>query len=116
MNVSLSTAVLGAGAVALAIYLIDIWFPNILRGFRAEVDIDKAEKEIRKEQARVEIERQNLEKENKEVEAQVAAIKAASKADEEAATEKVKEVNKNSNSVKEYLKGEGFNVEEIFPE
>ena len=116
MNVPLSTAILGVGATALAIYLIDVWFPSLFRSLRNEVDLEEAKEEVKKEKVRIKKEGEAVQKENDEVRAQVAAIQAESVADEKLCEKKIKEVNKDSDSVKEFLEGEGFNVEEIYPE
>ena len=116
MNISIPQIIGGVAVVGAVVYLLEVWLPSFLGGFRADVDLEEAKKEVEGHKERVRVQQEEVNTVTAEVTAAVVKIQQESVADAVATAKHKEEVTKDAESVKDFLEGEGFNVEEIYPE
>jgi len=105
----------GTTLAAAVLYFFKVYLPGLL-DTEKDIDLEEAKALALAHKKEVTAQQQEVEQEAEavvELAAKVAEESVKDKADTEV---KIKEVNHSTNSVREYLKGEGFDVEEIYPE
>ena len=108
-------AIAGTTIAAAALYFFKVYLPGLL-DTEKDVDLEEAKALALAHKKEVTAQQQEVKKEAEAVVEAVAEIAEEAAKDKVNTEVKIKEVNNSTTSVREYLEGEGFDVEEIYPE